>query len=301
MLDDSLGCYLRQIGVIALLGADEEVELARRIEAGLLAGEKLAYLGDAEEHRTLAQELRWLSADGARAKSHFVCANLRLVVSIAKRFTGRGLPFPDLIQEGNLGLIRAVERFDYATGLKFSTNATWLIRQSIARALANQTRTIRLPAYVGDMVDRVASARCRLLLQLGREPTLDELSRDVDLTALEIIKLQQQARAPWSLDSSVRADFGDGPEIVPFGWTLADADALAPLDRIERADQQRLQAKLLGCLPEREAEIIRLRYGLSDDLPRTLGQIGQALGLSRERIRQLESRSMNALRLRVHR
>jgi RNA polymerase primary sigma factor len=294
---DSVTRYLKTIWDIELLTASEEVNLAKRIEAGLLAGDALAHLPGPALSTTLPEELRWLSADGARAKTHFILANLRLVVSVAKQYAHRGLALSDLIQEGNIGLIHAVERFDFSQGFRFATYATWRIRQAISRGLAADARTIRLPVHVCEALGRIASARRRMIQILGHEPTLDELSRELGLPPGKIIEIERYARTPESLDLPVWEIVTEGLRVVPFGWTLKSLNALDPQDSLDAVQRQERLGRLLGRLGKREAAIIRMRFGLSDGGPRTLGQIGDVYGLSRDRIRQIESKAMKRLRL----
>lgn len=286
---DPVKDYLKQIGKVPLLNAAEEVELAMRIEAGLFAEEKLAE----GKKITPAQksELRWVVRDGQRAKSHLLGANLRLVVSLAKRYTGRGMQFLDLIQEGNLGLIRAVEKFDYTKGFKFSTYATWWIRQAITRAMADQARTIRIPVHMVEVINKLARVQRQMLQELGREPTPEELARELDMTPEKVVEVQKYGREPISLHTPLGED-GDSE----FGDLIEDVDAVAPADAVSFTMLQKQLESLLDTLSEREAGVIRMRFGLGDGIPKTLDQIGDTFGVTRERIRQIESKTMAKLR-----
>lgn len=288
---DPVKDYLKQIGKVALLNAAEEVELAMRIEAGLFAEEKLSALSDAEKRSQLGRELQWVAKDGQRAKSHLLGANLRLVVSLAKRYTGRGMQFLDLIQEGNLGLIRAVEKFDYTKGFKFSTYATWWIRQAITRAMADQARTIRIPVHMVEVINKLARVQRQMLQDLGREPTPEELSRELDMTPEKVIEVQKYGREPISLHTPLGED-GDSE----FGDLIEDTEAVVPADAVGFTMLQKQLESLLDSLSEREAGVIRMRFGLGDGMPKTLDQIGDTFGVTRERIRQIESKTMAKLR-----
>jgi RNA polymerase primary sigma factor len=288
---DPVKDYLKQIGKVALLNAAEEVELAMRIEAGLFAEDKLSQMTDAEKKSQLGRELIWVSKDGARAKSHLLGANLRLVVSLAKRYTGRGMQFLDLIQEGNLGLIRAVEKFDYTKGFKFSTYATWWIRQAITRAMADQARTIRIPVHMVEVINKLARVQRQMLQDLGREPTPEELSRELDMTPEKVIEVQKYGREPISLHTPLGED-GDSE----FGDLIEDTEAVVPADAVGFTMLQKQLESLLDSLSEREAGVIRMRFGLGDGMPKTLDQIGDTFGVTRERIRQIESKTMAKLR-----
>jgi RNA polymerase primary sigma factor len=288
---DSVRAYLRQIGKVRLLTAADEVELAKRIEAGLYAAERLSTTAQDERASPLRRDLRWIVRDGDRAKKHLVEANLRLVVSIAKRYTGRGMAFLDLIQEGNVGLIRAVEKFDYTKGYKFSTYATWWIRQAISRAMADQARTIRIPVHMVEVINTLARIRRELLENLGREPTHAELAAEMDTTPEKVLEIQQYGRNPISLDQTIGEE-GDSA----LGDFISDCEAVIPLDAAAftlLGDQLRA---VLATMSEREAGIIRLRFGLTDGQPHTLDQIGAVYGVTRERIRQLEAKAMAKLR-----
>ncbi|WP_136707048.1 RNA polymerase sigma factor [Agromyces sp. H66] len=288
---DPVKDYLKQIGKVALLNAAEEVELAMRIEAGLFAEEKLSHMSDAERRSQLGRELQWVAKDGQRAKSHLLGANLRLVVSLAKRYTGRGMQFLDLIQEGNLGLIRAVEKFDYTKGFKFSTYATWWIRQAITRAMADQARTIRIPVHMVEVINKLARVQRQMLQDLGREPTPEELSKELDMTPEKVIEVQKYGREPISLHTPLGED-GDSE----FGDLIEDTEAVVPADAVGFTMLQKQLESLLDSLSEREAGVIRMRFGLGDGMPKTLDQIGDTFGVTRERIRQIESKTMAKLR-----
>ena len=286
---DPVKDYLKQIGKVALLNAAQEVELAMRIEAGLFAEEKLAT--EKGLPKKLQRELKWVARDGQRAKSHLLGANLRLVVSLAKRYTGRGMQFLDLIQEGNLGLIRAVEKFDYTKGFKFSTYATWWIRQAITRAMADQARTIRIPVHMVEVINKLARVQRQMLQDLGREPTPEELSRELDMTPEKVIEVQKYGREPISLHTPLGED-GDSE----FGDLIEDTEAVVPADAVGFTMLQQQLEQLLDSLSEREAGVIRMRFGLGDGQPKTLDQIGDTFGVTRERIRQIESKTMAKLR-----
>jgi len=286
---DPVKDYLKQIGKVALLNAAEEVELAMRIEAGLFAEDKLANTPNLSKE--LERELKWVARDGQRAKSHLLGANLRLVVSLAKRYTGRGMQFLDLIQEGNLGLIRAVEKFDYTKGFKFSTYATWWIRQAITRAMADQARTIRIPVHMVEVINKLARVQRQMLQDLGREPTPEELSRELDMTPEKVVEVQKYGREPISLHTPLGED-GDSE----FGDLIEDTEAVVPADAVGFTMLQKQLESLLDSLSEREAGVIRMRFGLGDGMPKTLDQIGDTFGVTRERIRQIESKTMAKLR-----
>ncbi len=286
---DPVKDYLKQIGKVALLNAAEEVELAMRIEAGLFAEEKLST--EKGLAKKLERELKWVARDGQRAKSHLLGANLRLVVSLAKRYTGRGMQFLDLIQEGNLGLIRAVEKFDYTKGFKFSTYATWWIRQAITRAMADQARTIRIPVHMVEVINKLARVQRQMLQDLGREPTPEELSRELDMTPEKVVEVQKYGREPISLHTPLGED-GDSE----FGDLIEDTEAVVPADAVGFTMLQQQLEQLLDSLSEREAGVIRMRFGLGDGMPKTLDQIGDTFGVTRERIRQIESKTMAKLR-----
>ncbi|MBV0895008.1 RNA polymerase sigma factor [Microbacterium sp. NC79] len=288
---DPVKDYLKQIGKVPLLNAVEEVELAQRIEAGLFAEEKLSTMTAAEKQAQLGLDLQWVARDGQRAKSHLLGANLRLVVSLAKRYTGRGMQFLDLIQEGNLGLIRAVEKFDYTKGFKFSTYATWWIRQAITRAMADQARTIRIPVHMVEVINKLARVQRQMLQDLGREPTPEELSRELDMTPEKVVEVQKYGREPISLHTPLGED-GDSE----FGDLIEDTEAVVPADAVGFTMLQRQLESLLDSLSEREAGVIRMRFGLGDGQPKTLDQIGDTFGVTRERIRQIESKTMAKLR-----
>ena len=290
---DSVRAYLKQIGKVALLTAEEEVSLAKRIEAGLYAQYKIDMAKEAGERLAHAQrrDLREISRDGQRAKNHLLEANLRLVVSLAKRYTGRGMAFLDLIQEGNLGLIRAVEKFDYSKGYKFSTYATWWIRQAITRAMADQARTIRIPVHMVEVINKLGRIQRELLQDLGREPTPEELAREMDITEEKVLEIQQYAREPISLDQTI-GDEGDSQ----LGDFIEDSEAVIAVDAVSFTLLQDQLGDVLETLSEREAGVVRLRFGLTDGMPRTLDEIGQVYGVTRERIRQIESKTMSKLR-----
>ncbi len=290
---DSVRAYLKQIGKVALLNAEEEVELAKRIEAGLYAAERVRRTEESTEKLSpqLRRDLRWIVRDGERAKNHLLEANLRLVVSLAKRYTGRGMAFLDLIQEGNLGLIRAVEKFDYTKGYKFSTYATWWIRQAITRAMADQARTIRIPVHMVEVINKLGRIQRELLQDLGREPTPEELAKEMDITPEKVLEIQQYAREPISLDQTI-GDEGDSQ----LGDFIEDSEAVVAVDAVSFTLLQDQLQSVLATLSEREAGVVRLRFGLTDGQPRTLDEIGQVYGVTRERIRQIESKTMSKLR-----
>jgi RNA polymerase primary sigma factor len=287
---DPVKDYLKQIGKVPLLNAEQEVELAKRIEAGLFAEEKLADGG-----RTLPPDVRgdldWIAEDGRRAKNHLLEANLRLVVSLAKRYTGRGMLFLDLIQEGNLGLIRAVEKFDYTKGYKFSTYATWWIRQAITRAMADQARTIRIPVHMVEVINKLARVQRQMLQDLGREPTPEELAAELDMTPEKVIEVQKYGREPISLHTPLGED-GDSE----FGDLIEDSEAIQPGEAVSFTLLQEQLHSVLDTLSEREAGVVSMRFGLTDGQPKTLDEIGKVYGVTRERIRQIESKTMSKLR-----
>jgi len=287
---DPVKDYLKQIGKVPLLNAQQEVELAKRIEAGLFAEEKLA--GAREDlHRDLRMDLEWIAEDGRRAKDHLLEANLRLVVSLAKRYTGRGMLFLDLIQEGNLGLIRAVEKFDYVKGYKFSTYATWWIRQAITRAMADQARTIRIPVHMVEMINKLARAQRQMLQNLGREATPEELAVELDMTPEKVLEVQKYGREPISLHTPLGEE-GDSE----FGDLIEDTEAIQPGEAVSFTLLQEQLHSVLATLSEREAGVVSMRFGLIDGQPKTLDEIGQVYGVTRERIRQIESKTMLKLR-----
>jgi len=290
---DSVRAYLKQIGKVALLNAEEEVELAKRIEAGLYASDRVRKVEEEGEQVStqLRRDLKWVVRDGERAKSHLLEANLRLVVSLAKRYTGRGMAFLDLIQEGNLGLIRAVEKFDYTKGFKFSTYATWWIRQAITRAMADQARTIRIPVHMVEVINKLGRIQRELLQDLGREPTPEELAKEMDISPEKVLEIQQYAREPISLDQTI-GDEGDSQ----LGDFIEDSEAVVAVDAVSFTLLQDQLQSVLHTLSEREAGVVRLRFGLTDGQPRTLDEIGQVYGVTRERIRQIESKTMSKLR-----
>jgi RNA polymerase sigma factor RpoD-like protein len=286
---DPVKDYLKQIGRVALLNAELEVELATRMEAGLFAEEKLAT--DKKIDKKLKRELEWIVEDGKRAKNHLLEANLRLVVSLAKRYTGRGMLFLDLIQEGNLGLIRAVEKFDYTKGFKFSTYATWWIRQAITRAMADQARTIRIPVHMVEVINKLARVQRQMLQDLGREPTPEELAKELDMTPEKVVEVQKYGREPISLHTPLGEE-GDSE----FGDLIEDSEAVKPEESVTFTILQEQLMQVLGGLTQREADVIKARYGLTDGQPKTLDEIGKVHGVTRERIRQIESKTMSKLR-----
>jgi RNA polymerase primary sigma factor len=287
---DPVKDYLKQIGKVAMLNAEQEVELAKRIEAGLFADEKIN-----EDHTkvkaALVDDYEWIAEDGRRAKNHLLEANLRLVVSLAKRYTGRGMLFLDLIQEGNLGLIRAVEKFDYTKGYKFSTYATWWIRQAITRAMADQARTIRIPVHMVEVINKLARVQRQMLQDLGREPTPEELARELDMTPEKVVEVQKYGREPISLHTPLGED-GDSE----FGDLIEDSEAVVPADAVSFTLLQEQLHDVLDTLSEREAGVVSMRFGLTDGQPKTLDEIGKVYGVTRERIRQIESKTMSKLR-----
>ncbi|HEX6232978.1 MAG TPA: RNA polymerase sigma factor [Jiangellaceae bacterium] len=287
---DPVKDYLKQIGKVPLLNAEQEVELAKRIEAGLFAEEKLAREGASIDPK-LREELHWIAEDGRRAKNHLLEANLRLVVSLAKRYTGRGMLFLDLIQEGNLGLIRAVEKFDYTKGYKFSTYATWWIRQAITRAMADQARTIRIPVHMVEVINKLARVQRQMLQDLGREPTPEELARELDMTPEKVVEVQKYGREPISLHTPLGED-GDSE----FGDLIEDSEAIVPAEAVSFTLLQEQLHAVLDTLSEREAGVVSMRFGLTDGQPKTLDEIGKVYGVTRERIRQIESKTMSKLR-----
>ncbi|WP_312885615.1 RNA polymerase sigma factor [Lipingzhangella halophila] len=287
---DPVKDYLKQIGNVALLNAEQEVELAKRIEAGLFAEEKLAEESGSLSHE-FRDELEWIADDGGRAKKHLLEANLRLVVSLAKRYTGRGMLFLDLIQEGNLGLIRAVEKFDYTKGFKFSTYATWWIRQAITRAMADQARTIRIPVHMVEVINKLARVQRQMLQDLGREPTPEELAKELDMTPEKVVEVQKYGREPISLHTPLGED-GDSE----FGDLIEDSEAIQPGEAVSFTLLQEQLHSVLDTLSEREAGVVSMRFGLTDGQPKTLDEIGKVYGVTRERIRQIESKTMSKLR-----
>jgi RNA polymerase primary sigma factor len=297
---DPVKDYLKQIGKVALLNAEQEVELAKRIEAGLFAEERLSSppFGEgwdktkaSQPERRLYRDLAWIAHDGKRAKNHLLEANLRLVVSLAKRYTGRGMLFLDLIQEGNLGLIRAVEKFDYTKGYKFSTYATWWIRQAITRAMADQARTIRIPVHMVEVINKLARVQRQMLQDLGREPTPEELAKELDMTPEKVVEVQKYGREPISLSTPLGED-GDSE----FGDLIEDSEAVVPADAVSFTLLQEQLHQVLDTLSEREAGVVSMRFGLQDGQPKTLDEIGKVYGVTRERIRQIESKTMSKLR-----
>ena len=286
---DPVKDYLKQIGKVPLLNAEMEVELAKRIEAGLFAEEKLAE--SKKMDKKLQGDLLWIAEDGRRAKNHLLEANLRLVVSLAKRYTGRGMLFLDLIQEGNLGLIRAVEKFDYTKGYKFSTYATWWIRQAITRAMADQARTIRIPVHMVEVINKLARVQRQMLQDLGREPTPEELAKELDMTPEKVVEVQKYGREPISLHTPLGEE-GDSE----FGDLIEDSEAIVPSDAVSFTLLQEQLESVLDTLSDREAGVVRMRFGLTDGQPKTLDEIGKVYGVTRERIRQIESKTMSKLR-----
>ncbi|WP_242886902.1 RNA polymerase sigma factor [Actinomadura litoris] len=287
---DPVKDYLKQIGKVPLLNAEQEVELAKRIEAGLFAEERLAADGPAMSEED-TEDFEWIAEDGRRAKNHLLEANLRLVVSLAKRYTGRGMLFLDLIQEGNLGLIRAVEKFDYTKGYKFSTYATWWIRQAITRAMADQARTIRIPVHMVEVINKLARVQRQMLQDLGREPTPEELAKELDMTPEKVVEVQKYGREPISLHTPLGED-GDSE----FGDLIEDSEAIVPADAVSFTLLQEQLHSVLDTLSEREAGVVSMRFGLTDGQPKTLDEIGKVYGVTRERIRQIESKTMSKLR-----
>jgi RNA polymerase primary sigma factor len=287
---DPVKDYLKQIGKVPLLNAEQEVELAKRIEAGLFAEEKLGQ-GTGGLAPDARDDMEWIAEDGRRAKNHLLEANLRLVVSLAKRYTGRGMLFLDLIQEGNLGLIRAVEKFDYTKGYKFSTYATWWIRQAITRAMADQARTIRIPVHMVEVINKLARVQRQMLQDLGREPTPEELAAELDMTPEKVIEVQKYGREPISLHTPLGED-GDSE----FGDLIEDSEAIQPGEAVSFTLLQEQLHSVLDTLSEREAGVVSMRFGLTDGQPKTLDEIGKVYGVTRERIRQIESKTMSKLR-----
>ncbi len=286
---DPVKDYLKQIGRVALLNAELEVELATRVEAGLFAEYKLST--EKKLDKKFKRELEFIVEDGKRAKNHLLEANLRLVVSLAKRYTGRGMLFLDLIQEGNLGLIRAVEKFDYTKGYKFSTYATWWIRQAITRAMADQARTIRIPVHMVEVINKLARVQRQMLQDLGREPTPEELARELDMTPEKVVEVQKYGREPISLHTPLGEE-GDSE----FGDLIEDSEAVVPADAVSFTLLQEQLHSVLDTLSEREAGVVAMRFGLTDGQPKTLDEIGKVYGVTRERIRQIESKTMSKLR-----
>ena len=286
---DPVKDYLKQIGKVALLNAEQEVDLAKRIEAGLFAEERLN--SGIKLEPKVRREFEWIAGDGRRAKNHLLEANLRLVVSLAKRYTGRGMLFLDLIQEGNLGLIRAVEKFDYTKGYKFSTYATWWIRQAITRAMADKARTIRIPVHMVEVINKLARVQRQMLQDLGREPTPEELAKELDMTPEKVVEVQKYGREPISLHTPLGED-GDSE----FGDLIEDSEAVVPADAVSFTLLQEQLHQVLDTLSEREAGVVSMRFGLTDGQPKTLDEIGKVYGVTRERIRQIESKTMSKLR-----
>ena len=287
---DPVKDYLKQIGRVSLLNAEQEVDLSERIEAGLYAQHLLDTEASQMDFKR-RRELKWAANDGKKAKDHLLEANLRLVVSLAKRYTGRGMLFLDLIQEGNLGLIRAVEKFDWKKGFKFSTYATWWIRQAITRAMADQARTIRVPVHMVEVINKLSRVQRQMLQDLGREPTPDELARELDMPVEKVQEVQKYGREPISLHTPLGED-GDSE----FGDLIEDTDAIAPSDAVAFSLLQEQFKQVLETLSPREAGVIKMRYGLKAAQPKTLDDIGRVYGVTRERIRQIESKTMSKLR-----
>jgi RNA polymerase primary sigma factor len=285
---DLVRAYLKEIGKVPLLTALQEVELSQRIEAGLFATHKLR---EPRLSKALKQDLEWLVKDGEKAKQHLLEANLRLVVSVAKRYVGRGLPFLDLIQEGNLGLIRAVEKFDYTKGFKFSTYATWWIRQAITRAMADQARTIRVPVHMVEQINKLTRAQRELLVTLGRDATEEELALQLELPVAKVREIRSYSREPVSLEVSV----GEEADSV-LGDFIEDADAPLPQDIVAYTLMQEQLHQVLHDLSDKELAVVSLRFGLTDGQPKTLDEIGHEFGLTRERIRQIEAKTLAKLR-----
>jgi RNA polymerase primary sigma factor len=291
---DLVRAYLKEIGKVPLLTAEMEVDLAQRIEAGLFAAEKIRQAESGEAPKlsaALRRDLEWLVQDGGKAKRHLLEANLRLVVSIAKRYLGRGMLFLDLIQEGNLGLIRAVEKFDYTKGYKFSTYATWWIRQAITRAMADQARTIRIPVHMVEQINKLTRVQREMLQELGREPTPEELAKELDMTPEKVVEIQGYAREPVSLETTI----GDDQD-SSLGDFIEDADAPVAAEVVSYGLMQEQLGEVLRTLTDREAAVVKMRFGLVDGQPRTLDEIGREFGLTRERIRQIESKTLSKLR-----
>jgi RNA polymerase sigma factor RpoD-like protein len=286
---DPVKDYLKLIGRVALLNAEMEVDLATRVEAGLFAGEKINQ--DKKMDKKTKRMYEQIVLDGQRAKNHLLEANLRLVVSLAKRYTGRGMLFLDLIQEGNLGLIRAVEKFDYTKGYKFSTYATWWIRQAITRAMADQARTIRIPVHMVEVINKLARVQRQMLQDLGREPTPEELAKELDMTPEKVVEVQKYGREPISLHTPLGEE-GDSE----FGDLIEDSEAIVPADAVSFTLLQEQLHSVLDTLSEREAGVVAMRFGLTDGQPKTLDEIGKVYGVTRERIRQIESKTMSKLR-----
>jgi RNA polymerase primary sigma factor len=291
---DLVRVYLTDIGRVALLTAEQEVDLAKRIEAGLFAAEKLRAAQAKETNKIpakLRRDLEWIAADGTRARNHLLEANLRLVVSLAKRYQGKGLTLLDLIQEGNIGLVRAVEKFDYTKGYKFSTYATWWIRQALQRAIADQGRTIRVPVHMVEQINKALRVKRDLATEFGREPTFDELGKVLEMTAERVEEILGYGRETLSLETPVGDD-----GTATFGEFIEDADAPVAADVVDFGLLQDRLRLVLGTLPERSASVMRMRFGLDDGRARTLDEVGKELGLTRERIRQIERDTLRELR-----
>jgi RNA polymerase primary sigma factor len=287
---DPVRMYLKEIGRVPLLTAEKEVDLAKAVEAGLFATQKLATSPPLPDR--LRRELEAVELDGRNAKKRLVESNLRLVVSIAKRYVGRGMQFLDLIQEGNLGLIRAVEKFDYMKGYKFSTYATWWIRQAISRAIADQARTIRIPVHMVETINKLVRLQRQLLQRLGREPTPEEIGREMDMTPERVLEILRLSQEPVSLETPI----GEEEEGSHLGDFIEDSDAVVPLDAASFILLQEQLEGALTTLSEREKQVIKLRFGMTDGHPRTLEEVGREFGVTRERIRQIESKTLSKLR-----
>jgi len=286
---DPVRMYLKEIGRVPLLTAEEEVDLAKRVEAGLFASEKLTM--KASVSASLRRDLELIERDGQLAKKRLIEANLRLVVSIAKRYVGRGMLFLDLIQEGNLGLIRAVEKFDYTKGYKFSTYATWWIRQAITRAIADQARTIRIPVHMVETINKLVRIQRQLLQDLGREPTPEEIGKEMELPPERVREIQKLSQEPVSLETPIGEE-----EDSNLGDFIEDSDAVVPIDAASFILLQEQLDSILHTLSDREKKVIQLRFGLVDGHPRTLEEVGKEFGVTRERIRQIESKTLSKLR-----
>ena len=286
--DDSVGLYLKEVGRVPLLTAEQEVSLAKRIERGRKAREELARGRVSEKRRS---ELRMLIEDGWAAREHLITANSRLVISVAKKYMGRGVPFLDLIQEGNIGLIRAAKKFDYRRGHKFSTYATWWIRQAVTRAIADQGRTIRVPVHMGDQINRLLRVSHQLTQRLGRDPTTDELASELTVTPKKVENMIQVARRPISLETPT-----DEEEDSVLGDFIQDEDTPAPVDTVTQNLLKEQLQDVLHSLPPREVRILQLRYGLLDGQSYTLEEVGKKMGVTRERVRQIEAQALSRLR-----
>jgi len=291
-IDDTIGLYLKEIGRVPLLTAEEEVMLAKRMEAGQIAQEKLNQDGLNPEERT---KLEKIVQDGLAAREHLIRANSRLVISVAKKYIGRGVPFLDLIQEGNIGLIRAANKFNYKLGHKFSTYATWWIRQAVTRAIADQSRTIRVPVHMGDQINKLLRTAHRLTQELGREPTIEELAAALEIPTRKAEEMLKVARRPLSLEMPT-----DDEEDSELGDFIEDEDSPAPEDEVTLSMLRELLQEMLQNLPPREVRILQLRYGLVDGETYTLEEVGKKLGVTRERVRQIEAQALSRLRHPTH-